>query len=64
MVPENISDLTLDSAAAALFSGAVRGIQLHYELEGSQWWNSILTLPSPGAFRLVRIQHAPANFEA
>lgn len=64
MVPEAVSNLTLDSAADALLSGSVRGIQLRYEFEGSQWWDSVIALPQPGTFRLVRIQHDPATFDS
>ena len=64
MVPESASNLTLNTAADALLNGSVRGVQVRYEFQGSQWWDSILVLPQADKFRLVRIQHDPATFDS
>ena len=44
--------LDLEGARAALLAGAVRGVQIRYRYQGSEWWDTILALS--GTFRLVR----------
>lgn len=45
----------LAEARERLLRGEVRGIQLRYRYQGSQWWDTVLRAPS--GFRLVRIRH-------
>lgn len=44
--------LDLAMARAALLAGAVRGVQIRYRYQDSEWWDTILALN--GVFRLVR----------
>ncbi|MBK1791807.1 hypothetical protein [Persicirhabdus sediminis] len=49
-------NLELHEAAAMLIAGQLRGLQIRYQHEGSQWWDTIMQAPQ-GAFRITRIQH-------
>lgn len=44
--------LDLPLARAALLAGTVRGVQIRYRYQDSEWWDTILALN--GVFRLVR----------
>ncbi|NWK56716.1 hypothetical protein HW115_13920 [Verrucomicrobiaceae bacterium N1E253] len=55
-VPE-CGTLTLEEGRALLLSGRVRGLQIRYQYQGSQWWDTLLPDAQSGGFRIVRIQH-------
>ena len=55
-VPE-CSELTLHEARALLCSGQIRGLQIRYNYQGSQWWDTLLPDSNSNNFRIVRIQH-------
>lgn len=55
-VPEQ-SRMNLDEARGLLFGGQVRGLQIRYNYQGSQWWDTLLPVPGNEGFRIVRIQH-------
>lgn len=55
-VPES-STITLEEGREMLLSGAVRGLQIRYRYQGSQWWDTLLPDANSGGFRIVRIQH-------
>ena len=56
-VDEQTSNLTLDDAYSMLMSAAVRGVQIRYQYQGSQWWDTLLPDAESNHFRIVRIQH-------
>lgn len=51
------STITLEEGRKMLLSGVVRGLQIRYRYQGSQWWDTLLPDASTGGFRIVRIQH-------
>lgn len=55
-VPEH-THMTLDEARALLLNGQIRGLQIRYHYQGSQWWDTLLPAPDNPGFRIVRIQH-------
>jgi len=55
-VPES-STIGLEEGRQMLLSGNVRGLQIRYHYQGSQWWDTLLPDPKSGGFRIVRIQH-------
>lgn len=55
-VPES-STITLEEGRKMLLSGVVRGLQIRYNYQGSQWWDTLLPDANTGGFRIVRIQH-------
>lgn len=55
-VPES-SEIGLDEGRRMLLSGVVRGLQIRYRYQGSQWWDTLLPDAESGGFRIVRIQH-------
>ena len=55
-VPES-SEIGLDEGRRMLLSGVVRGLQIRYQYQGSQWWDTLLPDAASGGFRIVRIQH-------
>jgi len=55
-VPES-SEIGLDEGQKMLLSGVVRGLQIRYRYQGSQWWDTLLPDAASGGFRIVRIQH-------
>lgn len=55
-VPEH-SSLTLDEARAMLLGRRIRGLQIRYNYQGSQWWDTLLPAPGGEGFRIVRIEH-------
>jgi hypothetical protein len=55
-VPES-SEIGLDEGRRMLLSGVVRGLQIRYRYQGSQWWDTLLPDAASGGFRIVRIQH-------
>ena len=55
-VPES-STIGLDEGRQMLLSGHVRGLQIRYHYQGSQWWDTLLPDVQNGGFRIVRIQH-------
>ncbi len=55
-VDEN-TNITLDEAREMLLSSAIRGLQIRYRYQGSQWWDTLLPDADGALFRIVRIQH-------
>jgi hypothetical protein len=55
-VPER-SEITLEEGREMLLGGHVRGLQIRYHYQDSQWWDTLLPEASTGGFRIVRIQH-------
>jgi len=55
-VPES-SQIGLDEGRRMLLGGHVRGLQIRYHYQGSQWWDTLLPDTVTGGFRIVRIQH-------
>ena len=51
------SNISLDEAREMLLSSAIRGLQIRYSYQGSQWWDTLLPDPESTNFRIVRIQH-------
>lgn len=49
---------TIDTAHAALRTGALAAVQLRYDFAGSSWCDTLLR--TPAGFRLVRIDHTRA----
>ncbi len=49
------TSLTLDEARALLFNGNLRGLQIRYDYQGYQWWDTLMA--KQNGFRLVRIAH-------
>lgn len=54
-VEDGASVLSLEEARSLLQSGAVRGVQVRYQHEGAQWWDTLMRTPQ--GVRLVRIRH-------
>lgn len=52
-VPEN--NVTLDSGREMLANGGLRGLQIRYQYQGADWWDTLMVTPQ--GIRLVRIQH-------
>jgi len=50
----------LEDACRLIEERAVRGVQVRYFYDGTQWWDTLMVL-SPGV-RLVRIQHDPEQW--
>lgn len=46
---------TLEEARGLLLSKQARAVQIRYQYEGAQWWDTIMAVQDQ--FRLVRIQH-------
>lgn len=46
---------SLDDARAQLGSPECRGVQLRYDFEGKEWWDTLI--PQSDGVRLVRIAH-------
>lgn len=46
---------TLDGAREALSEGRIRGVQIRYVYDGSEWWDTLMVMP--GGIRLVRARH-------
>ncbi|MCP5537685.1 MAG: hypothetical protein H7A51_15810 [Akkermansiaceae bacterium] len=55
-VPEH-TRITLDEAKDLLLSGSIRGLQIRYNYQGSQWWDTLLPAPHGEGHRIVRIEH-------
>ena len=55
-VPES-SEIGLEEGQKMLLSGNVRGLQIRYRYQGSQWWDTLLPDVQHSGFRIVRIQH-------
>ncbi|MBT8037991.1 MAG: hypothetical protein KJO21_10650 [Verrucomicrobiae bacterium] len=55
-VPEH-TEITLEASRELLLAGHVRGLQIRYNYQGSQWWDTLLPAPGNQGFRIVRIQH-------
>ncbi len=55
-VPEH-NNINLDEAREMLLSSSIRGLQIRYRYQGSQWWDTLLPDPNSSNFRIVRIQH-------
>lgn len=53
MVPQR--KLTLDDAHALIRTRGVRGVQIRYLYDGSEWWDTIIV--NGDEVRVVRIQH-------
>jgi len=51
------TQITLSSAQELLLTGKIRGLQIRYLYQGSQWWDTLLPAPNNEGFRIVRIQH-------
>lgn len=51
------SEISLDEGRRMLLSGVVRGLQIRYQYQDSQWWDTLLPDAASGGFRIVRIQH-------
>lgn len=51
------SALGLEEGRQMLLAGVVRGLQIRYQYQGSQWWDTLLPDAATGGFRIVRIQH-------
>ena len=51
------TEITLSEAKDLLLSGQIRGLQIRYLYQGSQWWDTLLPAPGGEGFRIVRIQH-------
>lgn len=49
------SSLPLGEARDQLLAGEIAGVQLRYEYDGAQWWDTVLA--TPAGWRLVRIRH-------
>ncbi|MBA4150235.1 MAG: hypothetical protein H0X66_19165 [Verrucomicrobia bacterium] len=49
------TSITLEEARAHLLSKQVRAVQIRYQYEGAQWWDTIMAVGDQ--FRLVRIEH-------
>lgn len=47
--------IPLDLARDQLLAGEIAGVQLRYEHEGAQWWDTLMATPT--GWRLVRIRH-------
>ena len=56
-VDEKQQHISLDEAREMLLSSTVRGLQIRYRYQGSQWWDTLLPDPGGNGFRIVRIQH-------
>ena len=54
---QETSELTLAEAQALLYLKKIRGLQVRYNYQGSQWWDTLLPDAESGGFRIVRIQH-------
>jgi hypothetical protein len=55
--PQQMTDgrsVALADAHEMLRSGAVRGVQIRYNHQGKQWWDTVMRLPE--GFKLIRIQ--------
>lgn len=52
-IPEQ-AGVSLAQARELVAAGAVRGLQLRYVHEGSEWWDTVLI--ADGRFRVVRIR--------
>jgi len=50
---------TLAEAKQLLADGSARGIQLRYQYDGAQWWDTLMR--TPAGTRIVRIRHDTAN---
>ena len=55
-VPEH-TQITLEEARALLLVGKIRGLQIRYNYQGSQWWDTLLPDADTGGTRIVRIEH-------
>ncbi len=55
-VPEH-TNISLDEARGLLLNQSIRGLQIRYNYQGSQWWDTLLPDPNTGGTRIVRIQH-------
>ncbi len=47
--------IDLRKAISMLGEGQLRGVQIRYKYDGSQWWDTLMGTPK--GVRLVRIQH-------
>ena len=47
--------IDLRKAISMLGEGQLRGVQIRYKYDGSQWWDTLMGTPQ--GVRLVRIQH-------
>ena len=56
-VEEKSTQITLDEARDLLLSSSIRGLQIRYRYQGTQWWDTLLPDSSGHGFRIVRIQH-------
>ena len=52
---EDGAKVGLRDAVSMLLSGQLRGAQIRYVHEGSQWWDTLMA--TPAGVRLVRIKH-------
>lgn len=55
-VPED-TVMTLEEARRLLLSGSIHGLQIRYNYQGSQWWDTLLPTSGGEGFRIVRIEH-------
>lgn len=51
------TQITLEEARALLLAGKIRGLQIRYNYQGSQWWDTLLPAPNGEGYRIVRIEH-------
>jgi hypothetical protein len=54
-VDETPAPLTLEAAREQLLAGAYRGLQIRYDYDGGQWWDTLI--PVAEGTRIVRIRH-------
>lgn len=48
-------ELSVDDGVAQLLNGAIRGLQLRYRHDGTEWCDTLIAAGN-GSFRLVRVQ--------
>lgn len=49
------SDLDLTDAVDQLVKGELRGLQIRYNYQGNQWWDTLMRTPK--GVKLVRVKH-------
>lgn len=59
MADESVASLA--HARELLRAGTVRGVQLRYQFQGAQWWDTLLR--TQNGVRLVRVRHDPSQAE-
>ena len=53
-----LNSVDIELGRDLLLARQIRGLQIRYEHQGSQWWDTLIALPD--GFKIVRIEH---NFE-